>query len=190
MIAAFLAMGSFAAEDWRIEAGQVEFSAGEDVWVRGTFFVTAPAGTPAEASPRNGGACLLADLVALGVGLETCKSNADCNSPRAIDKADNPALEDFLGYCLTRDGSSQPPRCWTRPGPPETHCKRSVDGLRLTAGEHQLKPVLADPLKAGGRRPKWAVRACIADEGYPDGCHEQGGEHQQTSLTPLSFGRD
>jgi hypothetical protein len=188
--AAFLAIGSNADENWRIEAGQVEFSGGEEVWVRGSFLVHAPEGTPADAAPREGGACLLADLVAFGVGLESCKSFADCNSPRAIDKANNPAMEDYVGYCVARDGSTQPPRCWTRPGPAESHCKRSVDGLRLTAGKHQLEPVPADPLKTGARRLKWAVIACLADADHPRACGEEESAMRQMSLTPMSFGRD
>jgi hypothetical protein len=187
-LAAFLVSGSQADEKWRIEAGQVELSAGKSPWVRGSFYVHAPTGTPPDATPRAGGACLVTDLVAEGVGLDTCKTNADCNSPRAIDKAGDPALEAYVGYCLARDGSTQPPRCWTRPGPPATYCQRTVDGLKFTAGEHHLGPVPADPLDTGDRRLKWAVMACMADEGHPKACGDPEGEaFRQISFTPIRF---
>lgn len=172
------------ADDWRIEAGPVEISPGDSPQVSGVFHVHAPAGTPADAAPRAGGACLLADLLPFGIGLPICATNADCNTPKAIDKAGNPALENFQGYCTARDRSIEPPRCWTRPGLSETHCLRSRDGLLLTPGTHHLPPVPADPLGRGVPLPDWAVLACIAQESQPGACGAPASEHRHISVTP------
>lgn len=169
---------------WRIEAGPVRIAPGEPAELIGIFRVIAPAGTLAEAAPRSGGACLVADLTPFGIGLARCNSHSDCNGPDSIDASD-PRLEGFRGYCASRDGSGEPPHCWTRPGPPQTHCQRSIDGLRLTQGAHELGPVNADPLGNGGPLPEWAVYACMADEGHDRACGQRGGGNRQTSLTPL-----
>lgn len=173
-----------AAEDWRIEAGLAQLVAGALPRVNGYFYVHAPAGTPADAAPRSGGACLVADLVPFGVGLPSCETTADCNAPEAIDKASNPALENFQGYCAAPDGSREPPKCWTRPGLPTEYCNRSPDGLRLTPGMHVLPTVPADPLNLETSLPDWAVLACMAEEGHPAACGEPANVHRQLSMTP------
>lgn len=185
LIAAAMLIMAEAAEDWRVEAGPVEIMHTISPQVTGAFYVHAPPGTSADTVARTGGACLLADLVPFGVGLATCKTSEDCNTPEAIDKANDPAKELFYGYCAVRDGSGEPPKCWTRPGPPGEYCLRSLDGLRLTPGTHQLPEVLADPLNLGEPLPDWAVFACIAAEGQAAGCASQVEEHRQVSLTPL-----
>jgi len=177
------------ANDWSIQAGQVEITVGDSPRVSGTFYVHAPPGTPAETVIRTGGACLLTDLVPFGVGLESCTSNGDCNTPQAIDKANHPEMQGYLGYCVVRDGSDEPPRCWTRPGPPQDYCKRSIDGLALTPGTHQLPSVPADPLNHGAPLPDWAVFACMADEGHPTACGQPVSDHRQFSMTPLMTGQ-
>jgi hypothetical protein len=176
------------ADDWRVEAGPVEISHGNEPLARGSFRVLAPAGTLPDAAPRSGGACLVADLVRHGVGLANCVSNAECNGPDAIDRAGDPRLEAFIGYCVARDGSGQAPRCWTRPGPAEIYCRRSASGLRLSPGLHELGPVDADPLQQGAPWPEWAVYACMADEGHKRACGQAVDAHRQTSLTPANGG--
>jgi hypothetical protein len=151
--------------------------------VSGTFLVQAPEGTPPDTAPRSGGACLLADLVSFGVGLPTCATTPECNTPQAIDKVNHPELEGFFGYCIAREGSGEPPRCWTRPGPPENHCRRTIDGFRLTARKHQVGPVDADPLGNGPPYPEWVVYACIANAGHDRACGEPLDANRQTSVT-------
>lgn len=172
-------------QDWRIEAGVVSPSTESGTQVQGHYRVYAPPDTPVDAAPRTGGACLLADLVPFGVGLPTCTTKEDCNSPAAIDKAGDQRLQDFHGYCIKWGEDLQVGRCWTRPGPPQTHCKRSIDGHPLTQGDHVLGPVSADPLGMGGPQPRWIVNACIADEGFPTACGEPESEHRQFSVTPV-----
>jgi len=149
----------------------------------GTFLVRAPGGMLPDAVARSGGACLLADLVPFGVGLPTCTTTSECNTPEAIDKANHPELEGYFGYCTARDGSNEPLRCWTRPGPPETHCRRTIDGFELTAGEHQVGPVDADPLGNGPPYPQWVVYACLADAGHDRACGEPLDANRKISVT-------
>lgn len=185
LIVAPAAIFADVVDNWSIQAGQVEISVGGKPQVTGTFYVRAPSGTPADTVTRTGGACLLADLVPFGVGLESCTSNADCNTPQAIDKANHPQMDRFLGYCVVRDSSDELPRCWTRPGPPQDYCKRSIDGHPLTPGAHQLPMVPADPLDHGELLPDWAVFACMADEGHPTACGQPVSDHRRFSMTPL-----
>lgn len=182
-VAVWIAAYGVAADGWRIEAGAIEVTPGAPARVSGTFHVHAPAGTPPEAAPRAGGACLVADLVPFGVGAAACQSNADCNTPEAIDTQRHPGLDGAYGYCAAPDGSGESSRCWTRPGTARTYCSRSIDGLRLTPGTHRIAAVPADPLDFGGPLPNWAVVACLADAAHPAACGEQSGEHRQFSMT-------
>ncbi len=180
-----------AALGWRIQAGQAELQTAGQPQVSGTFMVSAPPGeTDPLAAPMQGGACLLADLVPFGVGRASCATSADCNGPDSIDRQKDPRLAEYVGYCAARDGSAEAPRCWTRPGPASTHCQRTVDSLRLTAGEHSLGPVVADPLGNGEPLPEWAVYACMAKAGHERACGEAVSPHRQVSLTPLPYRRD
>lgn len=179
-----VAASLLAAGAWRIEAGPVEVIHDGRAQVSGIFQVHAPPGTPSGAAPRNGGACLVADLVPFGVGGASCRTNADCNTTRAIDTELRPELEGAFGYCAVRDGSDEFPRCWTRPGPVREYCRRSVDGLILTPGIHRLPVVPAAPLRDAPVVPEWAILACLADEGHPTACGEQNSEHQQVSVSP------
>ena len=174
-----------AAQDWRIEAGAVTIASGDSPQVTGVFFVHAPPGTAADAAPRTGGACLLADLVSYGIGLASCETVDDCNTAEALDLERYPNFQGGHGYCISRDGSDEPRKCWTRPGPPDRYCLRSMDGLRLTPGVHQLPRVPADPLGRGDPLPDWVVLACIAAEGQAMGCGASNAAHRQTSVTPL-----
>jgi hypothetical protein len=177
---------------WSIHGGPVERIRGEPARVSGTFEVrTEGEGPAAEGKARQGGACLVADLVPFGIGRAHCATNADCNGPDAIDKLGHPGLAEYHGYCAARDGSAEAPRCWTRPGPASTHCRRTVDGLRLNPGVHALLgPVDADPLSRGEPRPRWAVYACLAHEGHDRACAEPASPHRQVSLTPLKNDAD
>lgn len=174
------------SDGWSIHAGPVERMRGAPVRVSGTFEVrTQGSEAAAVGIARQGGACLVADLVPFGIGRAHCATNADCNGPDAIDKLGRPELAEYHGYCAARDGSAEPPRCWTRPGPANTHCRRSVDGLRLTPGVHAVGPVDADPLGRSEPRPRWAVYACLAQEGHARACADPTSPHRQVSLTPL-----
>ncbi len=169
--------------DWRIESGPVRIEPGEHPGVSGTFLVRAPEGKAPDTTARSGGACLLADLVPFGVGLPTCMTTSECNTPEAIDKANHPEFEGYFGYCTGRDGSDEPKRCWTRPGSPETHCRRTIDGFELTAREHRVGPVDADPLGKGPPYPEWVVYACISDAGHPRACGGPLDANRQISVT-------
>jgi len=183
--------GAEAVPGWSIQAGPVELQPAGQPLVAGVFNVSAP---PAEmdplAAPMQGGACLLADLTPHGIGRATCVTSADCNGPDSIDRQKDPRLAEYVGYCAARDGSAEAPRCWTRPGPASTHCRRTVDSLRLTAGEHSLGPVVADPLGNGEPLPEWSVYACMAETGHERACGEAVSPHRQVSLTPLPYRRD
>lgn len=173
------------AEDWRVEARSAKRVDGEPTQVVGDIYVHAPADTPADAAPRMGGGCLLADLVEYGIGLASCASSADCNSPTAIDKSSDPQLQSFYGYCVWRSANESAGRCWTRPGPPDSHCIRSIDGHALTPGAHQLGPVPVRPLSTLPAEPEWIVFACIADEAHPAACGEPESQSRQISTSPL-----
>jgi len=174
-----------SAGGWSIRAGPVEWAQGEPLQVSGRFEVCGPdSGAEAGAEPRSGGACLLADLVDQGIGRVACTTHADCNGPDAIDRED-PRMAGYVGYCATEDGSGEAPRCWTRPGPPETHCQRSVDGFLLTPGVHRLTPVDGDPLRNGAPYPRWVVYACLAHVGHGRACAEPENPNKQVSLTPV-----
>lgn len=177
--------------EWSIRAGQVELQALEKPLVSGEFSViSSHLEVDSPAAPRQGGACLVADLVPFGIGRESCVTNADCNGPDAMDKQLDPRLASYVGYCASRDGTNQAYKCWTRPGPPETHCRRTRDSLRLTAGVHRLGPVDADPLGNSEPYPEWAVYACMAQPGHERACGETVSPYRQVSLTPLPAGRD
>jgi len=172
------------AGGWHVYAGPVTWAHGDPPQVSGTFEVCAPRGeNRPEAAPRQGGACLVADLVERGIGRAACTTHADCNPPGAFDGED-PGLANYHGYCLAQDGSDEPPRCWTRPGRSETYCRRSVDGLVLTAGTHQLAPVNGDPQGAGAPYPRWAVIACMAHVGHDRACGDPESSDKQVSVTP------
>ncbi len=183
--------GTETTVGWSIQGGQVELQQGVEPMVSGMFIVSSPqAATDPLAAPLQGGGCLVADLVPFGIGRASCVTNADCNEPDSIDKQHDPRLANFVGYCATRDASTEPPRCWTRPGLPDTHCKRSKDSFRLTAGVHKLGPVDADPLGNGEPYPEWAVFACMAQAGHDRACGEAGSPFRQNSLTPLVSRRE
>lgn len=169
------------AGDWRIQAGPVTWTQGDPPQVTGTFEVCAASGEdPPGGALRQGGACLVADLVPWGIGRASCATHADCN---AFDGKD-PRMAGYVGYCATQDGSGEPPRCWTRPGPASTHCRRSADGFPLTVGTHGFGPVSGDPQGAGAPYPRWAVFACLAQAGHDRACGDPDSPNKQISLTP------
>jgi len=174
------------AEQWRITAGPIKWLPGDEIQILGTFQVNGPvAQTDADTVTPQGGACLVVNLVPFGIGRPRCATNTDCNQPEdSIDKQKYPHLADSMGYCTRRDGSVEHPQCWTRPGPAGTHCKRTVDTLVLTDGEHSVGPVAADPLGTGEPYPEWAVYACMAQPGHPRACGEASSDHRQISVTP------
>lgn len=170
---------------WSIHAGPVGWTRDDPPRVSGRFEVCGPvSGAEPRVARRQGGACLVADLVDQGIGRAICATHADCNSRDAFDRGD-PRLADFQGYCLAQGGSDEPPRCWTRPGPAAAFCKRTLDTFRMTAGVHHLGPVDRDPLNSGEPYPRWAVYACMAHAGHDRSCGEPASPHRQISLTPL-----
>lgn len=171
---------------WSIRAGDVQWTAGETPLVSGVFQVSATEVEQSQAAaPHQGGACLVADLVPYGIGRAHCAMNADCNGPDSIDREHDARLAEYVGYCAARDGSGETPRCWTRPGPAATYCRRTIESLRLTAGSHEVGPVNGDPLGNGAPYPEWAVYACMAHAGHDRACGEIVSPHRQVSLTPL-----
>lgn len=178
-----------AAGDRRIQAGPVTWQNGANPQVSGTFRVFAAATDIESPDPAlQGGACLVADLTPFGIGSAECATNADCNPVNTADTQPSPHVSEFVGYCAARDGSGETPRCWTRPGPPSTHCKRTIDPFRLTEGEHELGPVSANPLGNAPPYPEWVVYACLAAPGHDRACGEAVSPHRQISLTSLGPG--
>jgi len=175
---------SAKTDSWVIQAGPIRSIDGSVPMVTGTFQVSGPqSAISSKEELRQGGACLIADLVPFGIGLSNCTTNQDCNQPDGFGAATIPALKEAYGYCVSRGG--EPPRCWTRPGPPDKYCRRSIDGLRLTPGEHQLEPVAIDPLRRGMPYPEWAVYACMAHKGHDRECGNPGkSQFRQISVTP------
>lgn len=174
-----------ATPSWRIQAGPIRVTNDERLSVSGRFRLSPLSDRAAEEQALSGGACLVADLVPFGIGRAQCNTNADCNGPDVFNAQRDPRITDYVGYCAGRDGSGEPPRCWTRPGPATTHCLRSVDGLVLGPGEFILGPVDADPLGVGAGSPEWAVLACLAHPGHARACGEPLSIHRQVSLTPV-----
>jgi len=171
---------------WSIHGGPVEWQTGQPGQVIGRFEVRAPADRPAaEAEPLQGGACLVADLVPFGIGKATCTTHADCNEPSTFGPPGGPDVEQYYGYCATRDGSNEPARCWTRPGPPGAYCIRTNDSWKLTAGMHTVGPVNGKPLGEQAPDPEWAVYACLAHPGHERACGEPDNPHRQVSLSPV-----
>ena len=172
---------------WNIQAQEAAWASGDSLAVTGSVRIVAPPQS-ADADPATpqGGACLVANLVPFGIGRRDCATNADCNGPDAIDRQHDPRLADYTGYCARRDGSEQAPTCWTRPGPAESHCKRTIDGWKMAAGEHGIGPVDGDPLGAGEPYPEWAVYACMAYLGSDRACGMPVSDQRRISLTPSS----
>jgi hypothetical protein len=172
------------AGNWSIQAGPVTAAEGHEPEVSGLFEVCSPAGeAPGRMALHQGGACLVAYLVPFGTGRAECRSHADCNPPGEFDRL-GPPTADYFGYCARRDGDDGPPRCWTRPGPADTHCLRTVDHWRMSAGIHQIGPVNGDPLGRGEPYPEWAVFACVAHSGHDRACGEPDNPNKEVSLTP------
>ena len=172
---------------WNIQAQQAAWASDGNPVITGGFRITSPPQS-ADADPATpqGGACLVANLVPYGIGRPTCASHADCNGPDAIDRQRDPRLADYTGYCARRDGSAEAPTCWTRPGPAESYCKRTIDGWKMAAGEHEIGPVNGDPLGAGKPYPEWAVYACMAYFGNDRACGMPANDQRRISLTPSS----
>ena len=179
------AAGASATGGWRIHGGTVAWTEAERPQVSGSFEICPPRGSnTGDAAPLQGGACLVADLTPFGIGMAACETHADCNAPGAFDRLPNPGAAEYSGYCIAPDGSDEPPRCWTRPGPAGTYCRRSIDALPMTAGSHRIGPVSGDPLGTGKPFPQWAVYACLAHAGHDRACGEPASPHRQVSLTP------
>jgi len=136
--------------------------------LHGSFVVELPiAGTPAIPAMGTGGACYVADLNFAGYPgrQEMCTSDDECRGAN-VTPPNGTMPDGWLGYCV-----QDPPnpahvgRCWVRPGPPETHCRRSKDegGKVWPLGEiQQLKPIDLDighninPVEI-----KWRIHACL-----------------------------
>ncbi len=176
---------NMATHSWSIHGGPVEWQAGEPGQVIGHFEIRAPAdGTSADAELLQAGACLVADLTPFGIGSATCTTQADCNQPGTFGSPENAGIEQYHGYCATRDGSKEATRCWTRPGPPDAYCIRTKDSWKATAGMHTVGPANGKPLGDQAPAAEWAVYACLAHPGHGRACGEPDNPHRQISLTP------
>ena len=145
----------FAERDgWRITSGPIEPGATSEL-IKATVTFTMVSGT---ATTRAGGACLVADLVAQGIGAATCTSDADC-----IAAAQAAFPTGGYGYCAAPDGSGEAKRCWTRPS---DNCVRSPMN---PPGSRTLPEVPWDA--RGNQAPvRWMVLGCLAEQATPAAC--------------------
>lgn len=185
---------------YRNEAGPIRYRADEGV--SGSFRLKKdPGGTW---STGTGGGCLVADFSA-SLGDSRCVTHDDCNDYLGRFLADLPtgsSAEGAHGYCARPGDTSEPRRCWIRPGPQAAYCLVSpLAPLPLNQPVQippaPMKGVAAFPL-ADGRKVRWMVFTCLngLDFSHPDspkdrpGCREsdanlstsQGGKAK--TLTP------
>lgn len=149
-------------DGWTIQSRHVTHDA-EAGTVASSFELSRLFGT---ATGRGGGACLVADLVDRGVGAASCTTDAECVIPAAWQG------RGWFGYCASPDGSGEAKRCWTRPGGPLTHCRRSAELLptrQFSEGVYTLTPVRADAAEDGAP-VRWMLLACLAGERTPASC--------------------
>jgi len=170
---------SAALDGWTVTAGKVEVvkSTGTPKHnrVKGGYTFKS---TLSEPGTRLGGACLIADLTDEGVGLKSCESDQQCNdayaaNPNAIlglavpGSVPGPHL-----YCLDGGKKNSPKRCWIRPGPDTTHCRKGPSTPTTytvpaaVAGQPDSGSVNADPLGKGKPVP-WRVGTCLNPAQYP-----------------------
>lgn len=143
---------SAARDGWTLTAGRVVAAATPDL-ITATVTFAKVSGT---ATTRGGGACLVADLVARGIGAATCVTDDDCVAART-------AFPNGYAYCASPDGSGEPKRCWTRPG---DLCVRSP------ANPEGGRALPAVPWNVGGANTpvRWLLLGCLAEEATPTAC--------------------
>ena len=116
--------------------------------VTGTFKVSRSA--DGIESIGSGGACLVADLRASGIGGQACATDNDCSGDSHFFGS--------YGYCLGPD--DEPKACWIRPGSQRTHCHLSATEPLPLNRKVPLPTVAAKPLP-DGKPVRWLVLACL-----------------------------
>lgn len=177
---------------WTIEAGPIKTANStthpkKTKRVKGSFELKTsddPAGT------RRAGACLIADLTAQGVGLDSCSSHQQCND--AYTAAPHLKLGSGIPgpylYCLGSTPDDVKKRCWIRPGPDSSHCTKNL----FAPGEHAVPAqapgnadagsVVADPL-GNGKAIAWRVYGCLnPDNNIPIACQNTASTAKVNSL--------
>ena len=160
-------------DGWRVTAGPVVDSGLIGYTVAGSFTLERLSDT--SALIRNGGACILTDLVDRGIGSASCNSNADCTLLPEYGLPDR-----SFGYCTKPDGSGEEKRCWTRIG--DVSCIRGPQ----TPGTHQLPPVPEDYTPNDGNPIRWLVLACLAGETNPLACAQLDSPNYVYSVGPVT----
>ncbi len=183
-----------ALDNWKISSGPVKVisdqSSSSGKRVKGTFKLESKLQAP---GTRRAGSCLLADLTAQGVGLESCQTHQQCND--AYQAAPHPVLGSgptgpYL-YCLGERSKRGSKQCWIRPGTSETHCRKET----FSPGEYELPKmdntvqnsdsVDANPLD-GDDAVHWLVYGCLNPEnGNPPPCANPASTAKVNSIGPL-----
>jgi hypothetical protein len=142
---ACIAAAPVRAQKLEIRPYPVKQAAGD---VTGTFKVSRSAG--GIESIGSGGACLVADLRASGIGGQACATDNDCSGDSRFSGSH--------GYCLGPD--DEPKACWIRPGSQRTHCHLSATEPLPLNRKVPLPTVAAKPLP-DGKPVRWLVLACL-----------------------------
>lgn len=154
-----------------IEPGSVTI---EGRALSGSFMVRRA--SPGLDSIGTGGACLIADLRAAGIGGMTCDVDADCAAPARFAGG--------AAYCTRPPGSDEPRSCWVRPGSQQDYCTISLT-LPLPLDQRiPLPEVALRPLR-GARPLRWMVYACL--NGRPLACKERRSDRMAVAGDALTL---
>lgn len=156
-------------DGWRIISGPIE-PGSTAAMIKASVTFTKVSGT---ATMRGGGACLVADLVAQGIGAATCTSDADC-----IAAAQAAFPVGGYGYCAAPDGSGEAKRCWTRP---TDNCVRGAN----PEGSRTL-PEVAWDARGNQMEVRWMMLGCLAEAATPTACGGADPSKYVRSLGPAS----
>lgn len=167
------------AQKQRIEAGEVvsaPATAGIAVPISGSFKLVEDQDGIVSAS--LGGACLVGDFSARGLGAASCARDQDCNPRDGFDAR----FPEAMGYCVDK-------RCWVRPGPAARYCLRSIDQVdgrmrgALVTGRTYPLPVAEADVFGDGQPTTWRVHACL-NPMQTAGCASLADDTEQTSNGP------
>ncbi|KQY54979.1 hypothetical protein [Lysobacter sp. Root494] len=111
----------------------------------------------------TGGACLVADLRASGIGGQGCTADSDCSGDTHFPGS--------YGYCLRPARSDEAKACWIRPGSQVTHCHLSPT-TPVPLDRMQRLPVVAARPLPDGKPVRWMVLACL--NGGAGACKDPG----------------
>jgi hypothetical protein len=186
-----------AQQKWSVKPGAVtkvdkRLYRDREARVTGTFVFEADSN--GIESNRYGGACLVADLTAQGIGKKVCSSDLDCHPVVKVERRPGqpevpgvtvPAYE---GYCLASGPRDRVRSCWVRPGPQPEFCMTSKQtGGPLQAKQYALPVVKADPTGKGPVR--WRIHSCLNPNVPPppgeQPCAVRGTTNKQTNDGPI-----